>query len=315
MTDKTPGITDEAMSLIYEEMLTMQVHLDDDPLIYGPKRLNSHVATARNYLTRVQEFFQRVHRVQHKLKAALTAAEAAYQAKFMHLLATDPMVRAPRSQKDREAVAYSKMKDEIETKNELEQKVLDADMVIVAIKMKKSELNAVVSALREQQRLCNQELSLGGRWGSKTPKSEPEIDLKPDPVASALASQDVDELLADLGIEEGAEVPPRQELLNSSTEEEVEEALEEASMFTVEDEDEDEDEDETSPAPPTTPEVKIQRKPKEDANVSFAGTASSDAVDEFLDEDFDLLFDDGLEDVEVLFEADGGGDPLDENIL
>ena len=57
-----------------------------------------------------------------------------------------------------------------------EQLVQDIEAVIIVVKAKRSDLRDTQGRLRDQLRLCQQELDLGGRWGSKrlnAPELEP----------------------------------------------------------------------------------------------------------------------------------------------
>lgn len=310
------GITPEATQIIYDEMLAMEVKLDENPLIYGPKRLNEKMAKARNYLTRVQEFYLQVHRVAHTLKAAQRASESVLEVQVMHLIATDPMVRAGSSQKVKEALAYHKLRDEMDEKVALDLAVLDVNMVLEAIKMKKRDLAATITGIRDQIKLCQTEVSLNARWGSQKPPEEIDTEPKPDLIASAMAVDSVDDLLDDLGVD--VSVPARDDLVGP----EEEEVVSEPEPAAAPEPDPDPDPEpvvaatpEPEPAPTTTVVEEVQ-----DPEVAFAGTASEAEIDSFLDIDFTEIVakevdDDEDVDFDMLFDADGGGDALDESLL
>jgi hypothetical protein len=60
-----------------------------------------------------------------------------------------------------------KLKDEVEEVSEAESVLEDLESMIAVIRSKKSDLKDVQSRLKDQIRLCQEEISLGSRWGNK----------------------------------------------------------------------------------------------------------------------------------------------------
>lgn len=152
---------------IYEEITSMIVDLDPDPLIYGPKRLNNKVATARNMLSRLERISVQVQHQLHLAKRKLLLEETDFSLQKMHLLANDPTVMAGKNLADREAIASMKLSDSIKNINNLKSLEAELDSLDKVLKAKRSDLKDVQTRLRDQRNLCLDEISLGGRWGSR----------------------------------------------------------------------------------------------------------------------------------------------------
>lgn len=170
--------TQDDSDRIFTELGTLRVELDDDPLTFGPKRLNNKTAEVRRMLDRCETLFldvsQKLQRVRRNLRMSETDLDLARK----NLFANDPETRAGRSVSDREAIAAGKLEKEIRNVHELTLASEDLDAVLVVIKAKRADLKDTEGRLRDQIRLCSEEIGLGGRWGSKVPNA-PEIQGRP----------------------------------------------------------------------------------------------------------------------------------------
>jgi hypothetical protein len=101
------------------------------------------------------------------------------------LLANDMSVRSAPNQSLRDAVADSRLSDQIRSIQALELKAQDLEMLMVVIKAKRTDLKNSQGRLRDQLKLIEHDLGMGARWGNNAP---------PSPVAGAVA--DIDGLLA-----------------------------------------------------------------------------------------------------------------------
>ena len=101
------------------------------------------------------------------------------------MFANDPEVRAGRNLADRDAIASMKLKDEVEAVSEASSTMEDLESILVVIKSKKSDLRDIQSRIKDQIRLCQEEISLGSRWGNKK-FGEVEKEEKPDPNKTTL---------------------------------------------------------------------------------------------------------------------------------
>jgi hypothetical protein len=264
MGDSTPTpvlvFTQSDADEIYNELRDLHMDLDADPLVFGPKRLNQKVAQVRGMLDRCERIFldvaQRLHRAKRELRIAATTLELAKR----YLFANDPETRAGRSVGDREAIATGKLKEDVTRTNHLDLMVQDLDAVIVVIKAKRSDLRDTQGRLRDQVRLCQEEIGLGSRWGSRSPKKGP--DLKPSEVDG---SRDIDDLLGSvdgeihLGAKQGGWEEP-DEFQFEPTEDVVE------------------------PDPKPDPKPELEEDEPIDSGEILPPTSSVDEVESFLDE-------------------------------
>lgn len=167
----------EEADIIFDELSELRVELDDDPLVFGPKRLNAKTSQVRRMLDRCERLFLSVSRKLQGNKRALRVADTELDLAKKDLFANDPVTRAGRSVSDREAIASGKLEPEIRRVHDLNIAVDDLGAVMTVIKAKRADLKDTEGRLRDQMRLCSEEIGLGGHWGSKVPNA-PEINGK-----------------------------------------------------------------------------------------------------------------------------------------
>lgn len=150
---------------VYDSIRGMEVHLDPDPLSLGPKRLQGKVADSRNMLTIVQRNMMEISHKLHLVRRELRAVEAEIEVKTSYLLSNDIDVKSCKSVKDREAMAQTKMSDEIRNRIKLNSAEFELESVILVLKTKDKDLKDTLSRLRDQIKLCQEEISLHSKWG------------------------------------------------------------------------------------------------------------------------------------------------------
>lgn len=177
-----PVVNAEAIDAVFSMLSRMEVILDEDPLQFGPKRLNGKVAEARRMLTECESIFLKVSQWLQKYRAAHRTLEVEFDLEKKHLYANDPEVRAGRNVADREALATMKLREQAQELSRLAQTQSDLEAVMSVIKAKRSDLKDAQSRLRDQIKLCQEEIGLGGKWGTKpSPGSDtPDLDHTPD---------------------------------------------------------------------------------------------------------------------------------------
>lgn len=186
----------DEVDAVYTRLGFLEVALDDDPLAYGPKRLQEKTAMCRKHLAECERIFLDVSHRQHRLKRALRAQKSALELSTKFLYAEDPEVRAGRNIADRDAFAAIKLKDEWLAVHSLELQTQDMEAVLFVIKAKRSDLRDTQGRLRDQARLCGQELELGGRWGTKRPNAP---ELQPRHFAHGGDVEEVLQLIDEVG--------------------------------------------------------------------------------------------------------------------
>lgn len=186
------GFTTDDVNQVFEELKGLGVELDPDPLIFGPKRLNQKVAEVRKALGRTERLYLELSQRHHLIQRTLTMTNAEIEMAKKDLFANDPETRAGRSVSDREAIAYGKLRDQIVVMRSLELALQSIEAVLTAVKAMRSDLRDTQGRLRDQTRLCMEEISLGNTWGSKVPNASP---LRPGATMAPSSVAEIDRLL------------------------------------------------------------------------------------------------------------------------
>ena len=183
-----PDIDDAYIRLVFDNLSNMQVDLDGDPLVFGPKRLNAKVAQCREHLSRCQQIYLQLADHLHQLARASRQAKLDFDIKAQDLLANDPEVKSQRAIRDREAVVSSKLRVERETNHLIETAITDLESVIMVVKAKREDLKDIQGRIRDQVKLCQEEIALGSKWGSAPPPGvRMDLDVRPRVDTTALS--------------------------------------------------------------------------------------------------------------------------------
>jgi hypothetical protein len=167
MSPKTLPVVDEAYTQrVFTALSAMEVALDSDPLSHGPKRMNAKIAVCRNHLDRCQQIYLQMSNDHHVLNRAMRLAKVEFDLRMQDMLTNDPETRAGRSVRDREAIATMKLRDERESMATIESSISDLDAVMTVVKAKRDDLKDTLGRIRDQLKLCQEEIGLGGRWGT-----------------------------------------------------------------------------------------------------------------------------------------------------
>lgn len=159
-----PAVEPARIESLYNDLATMQVELDADPLGLGPKRLNEKVSQSRGMLSRCETIYLSVSQDLYRYKRRLRSASADFKLQLRDLLTNDPEVRMGRNVTDREAIASNKLRPEAEVIDHLTACVEDLEAVLTVVRMKRADLKDIQGRLKDQLKICQEEISLGGRW-------------------------------------------------------------------------------------------------------------------------------------------------------
>lgn len=161
-------MNDERVEEIFARLAEINIELDYDPIERGPKFLNHMVAKCRNSTTEVQKYMRECQMFIRTIQRQLRTAEARFQIEYNELMANDPDIAKMRahSRADREALANTKLREQIEEINQLELAVTDAGHVETVIDSKLRELRDVNRDIRLQKRLIEDEIETGAFWGT-----------------------------------------------------------------------------------------------------------------------------------------------------
>ncbi len=161
----------EYINDVYQKLSNMDVQLDPDPIEFGPSKLNNKTAEARKYLSQTEKIFMQVSQNLHKYKRDLLISETQYDLEQTKLMANDPHVRSGRSQQEREALASTQLVHIQSKINSCKLAVHDLEDVLKVIKAKRTDLKDLQGRIRDQLKLCQEQISLGQRWGQKVDKN------------------------------------------------------------------------------------------------------------------------------------------------
>lgn len=178
-----PAVAPKRIDSLYEALKAMQVDLDADPLELGPKRLNEKIAACRGMLSRCEKIFLDVSQSLHYYKRELRRATADFKLAIRELLTNDPEVRAGRNVTDREAIATTKLRNEAEDIDRLTSCVEELEAVLMVIRTKRTDLKDTQGRLRDQLKVCQEEIGLGSHWGRSMP---PRHKAEEDPAQASV---------------------------------------------------------------------------------------------------------------------------------
>jgi len=202
-----PAVAPERIDSLYEALKAMQVDLDADPLELGPKRLNEKIAACRGMLSRCEKIFLDVSQSLHYYKRELRRTTADFKLAIRELLTNDPEVRAGRNVTDREAIATTKLRNEAEEIDRLTSCVEELETVQMVIRTKRTDLKDIQGRLRDQLKVCQEELGLGGHWGRSMP---PRRKTEEDP-AQASVNALMDQVMGPDGLPGVEDITPPSE--------------------------------------------------------------------------------------------------------
>lgn len=208
----TLTLSDEDIGNVYSELATLHVDLDDDPLLYGPKRLNGKIAQTRKMLTRCEQIFLELSRRLHGCQREHRKHTALLDMSKQDMLANDPEVRAGRNIADRDAIAAIKLRPQIEQVQRLETATIDLETVLTVVKAKRLDIKDLQNRLKDQIKVCQDEIGLGARWGSAKPTFEANQELTTGQLGTTAprvsASIQMDALMDEIDKELGESLPP-----------------------------------------------------------------------------------------------------------
>lgn len=174
-------LSHDAIDKIYKEIAQLNVSLDLDPMEFTPARLQEKIAQVRSMQSQTERWFvqasseaQKLRREKHKMDALIKIATA-------DLMIRDPDVRMGRSVREREMLAQDKLQSEVQASENLTADIQEVESLLIVIKAKRSDLKDISRAVREQVRLCKDEMDVLGRTfkGKHAPLSNtvPEASL------------------------------------------------------------------------------------------------------------------------------------------
>ena len=195
-----PEITQDKVDSVFGQLAKMEVQLDDNPLAFGPRRLNEKISYARGMLTDCERIFLQISHHLQKYRSAHRAASVALDLEKKNLFANDPEVRAGRNYNDRDAMASMKLRDQVEFLAVIQSGLDDLETLLTVIKAKRSDLKDIQGRIRDQIKLCQEEIGLGSRWGSRLPPGSSQPNLDSEPPTEKTTLRDLQDLFSGDGV-------------------------------------------------------------------------------------------------------------------
>lgn len=191
-----PSITPEYIAQVFETLTAMDVELDENPLDFGPRRLNEKVAEVRRMLSDTEVMYLSITQAIQKFRSAHRAAEVQLSLDKKNLMANDPETRAGRNLVVQDAIASMKLQGQVVEVEGLKATLEDLDTLVTVIKSKRSDLKDIQGRIKDQIKLCQEEIGLGQRWGSKPPPGVAAPDLEAAPSPSRETLRDLRDIFA-----------------------------------------------------------------------------------------------------------------------
>lgn len=164
MTEKKDILDIAQIDHIYATLLKMSVELDPDPLRHGPERLNQKTAAAQNMLSRLERILTQITHEHHIISRRYLVQEKDLDLQVKDLIANNLEVAGGSSYKDRQARAHMLLATELAELTRAEVALRDMEILTEVLKTKRSELKNLQQRLKDQFRICQEEIGLGARW-------------------------------------------------------------------------------------------------------------------------------------------------------
>lgn len=155
----------ETVNNIYEEVSGMTLELDPDPIRYGPESLQKKNATVQNFLSRLERISTDVNHKYHIAQRTRLRKSNILEMRTKDLIANDEHVRSGASIKDRTARAHMILRSEVEEVDDLDLMLGDCELVLKVLSTKRNELKNLQQRIKDQFKMVQEEINLGGRWG------------------------------------------------------------------------------------------------------------------------------------------------------
>lgn len=166
-------LTDKRVDEIFAAMNGYVLELATDPSLLGPQYFQDKIAICRGYLNSVSLVTTELNREKLEVQGELRRLEAVYAMEYDNLIANDPRVKSLANIEDRKATAGFILRESRGKINGLKDRLAIIDGVSRVVSLRSRELAATMTAIRDQRRLMQTELSTGAFYGDeRVPKSQ-----------------------------------------------------------------------------------------------------------------------------------------------
>lgn len=169
---------------IFRCLETLDVELDHNPLEYGPSRINEKLAQISNYKNEVDSIQNEVMEKLYLAEQKLREEDGLLTLAVQHYMIHDLSVQAARTAKEREAVARDLCGLQVQQVALLQSAVQDWNRLLTVVKAKQASMVATSRRLKDQIKMCQAEIQIGGYWGSAIPDA-PSLEAQQDSLVEA----------------------------------------------------------------------------------------------------------------------------------
>jgi hypothetical protein len=160
-------LSEKRVEQIFGEMDSYILDLIPDPTSLGPQYFRDSIAICRNHLNRVGLVLSEVDRERLGVSSELRKQEATFALEYDDCLANNAQVRALSSIDDRRATVNSLLRAERIQINELRDQQHVLDSVHKLVLFRNRELQATMTALKDQNRVMQGEIRSGSFYGDE----------------------------------------------------------------------------------------------------------------------------------------------------
>jgi hypothetical protein len=175
---------------LYREISVLRLELEPDPTILGARYIQGVTSKCRNYLNRVSLIRIQLNQRKRNLMMQIAGEETTLSIEKSRLLAEDETVRRGSNIADREAIANTMMRQQINRIAVMKMDLLDIETVDKAVKMAHDELIRTSQEIKVQRSLLFSDRNSGAGYGDETP-----IDGSTPPPTAEINENELEDLM------------------------------------------------------------------------------------------------------------------------
>lgn len=177
---------------LYHDISTLRIELEPDPTILGARYIQGVTSKCRNYLNRVSLIRIQLNQRKRNLMVQIAGEETALTIEKSRLLAEDDTVKRGSNIADREAIANTMLRQQINRIAAMKMDLLDIETVDKAVKMAHDELIRTSQEIKVQRSLLFSDRSSGAGYGDETPING---STPPPPAAAEINENELENLM------------------------------------------------------------------------------------------------------------------------
>ena len=154
---------------LYRDISVLRIELEPDPTILGARYIQGVTSKCRNYLNRVSLIRIQLNQKKRNLMVQIAGEETSLSIEKSRLLAEDDTVKRGSNIADREAIANTMLREQINRIATMKMDLLDIETVDKAVKMAHDELIRTSQEIKVQRSLLFSDRTSGAGYGDETP--------------------------------------------------------------------------------------------------------------------------------------------------